>query len=146
MHTVDIVNDQMVVLDEDGNGIDMRILRSYRGAKHQIGTWAAKFPIDVADAYAKVRAYFVARRDDGVPSTVVPITARPRRCCMRQVADALRAVGARMQQAIDAGQRSRSIDADDLVEVLLAVADELDPTVRSAADGADANNQPSTGH
>lgn len=64
---------------------------------------------------------------------------------MTRVADALRAVGARMQQAIDAGQRPRAVDADDLVEVLLAVADELDPPVRGAADSAAPGNQSPTG-
>lgn len=64
---------------------------------------------------------------------------------MTRVADALRAVGARMQQAIDTGQRPRAIDADDLVEVLLALADEIDPPVRRA-DGAAPGNQSSTGH
>jgi hypothetical protein len=61
---------------------------------------------------------------------------------MTRVADALRAVSARMQQAIDAGQRPRNIDADDLVELLLAVADELDQPVRDA----DPSNQSPTGH
>lgn len=61
---------------------------------------------------------------------------------VNRVADAMRAVGARMQQAIDAGQRPRAIDADDLVEVLLAVADELDPPFRGAADNS-ANGDPS---
>lgn len=64
---------------------------------------------------------------------------------MNDIADALRAVGARMQQAVDAGQRSRAIDADDLVELLLAVADELEPPVRGAADGADTGDQSPTG-
>jgi hypothetical protein len=63
---------------------------------------------------------------------------------MTRVADALRAVGARMQQAIDAGQRPRAIDADDLVEMLLAVADELDPPGRGA-DGAGSGDQSPTG-
>lgn len=63
---------------------------------------------------------------------------------MTRVADALRAVGARMQQAIDAGQRPRTIDADDLFEVLLALADELDPPVRGT-DGAPGDQSP-TGH
>ena len=44
-----------------------------------------------------------------------------------KVADALRKVTAKVQRTIDDGHRSRHIDADDLVEVLLAVADELDP-------------------
>jgi len=46
---------------------------------------------------------------------------------MNAVADAIRMVTAKVQQAIDEGYRSRAIDADDLVEVLLAIADELDP-------------------
>jgi hypothetical protein len=64
---------------------------------------------------------------------------------MNHVADALRAVGARMQQAIDAGQRPRTIDADDLVDVLLAVADELDPPV-GGADGTAYTDHSPTGH
>jgi DNA-directed RNA polymerase subunit RPC12/RpoP len=43
------------------------------------------------------------------------------------LADAIRKVTASVQQAIDDGHRSRAIDADDLVEVLLCIADELDP-------------------
>jgi len=53
---------------------------------------------------------------------------------MTQVADAIRKVTARMQQAIDAGRRSARIDADDLIDVLLAVADELDPPVEERVD------------
>lgn len=48
-----------------------------------------------------------------------------------KMADAIRKVTASMQRAIDDGYRSRMIDADDLVEVLLAIADELDPPLRS---------------
>jgi hypothetical protein len=48
---------------------------------------------------------------------------------MTQVADAIRTVTVRVQQAIEDGHRSRVIDADDLVEVLLAIADELDAPV-----------------
>ena len=46
---------------------------------------------------------------------------------MTKVADAIRKVTVAMQRAIDSGERSKAIDADDLIEVLLAVADELDP-------------------
>ncbi len=45
------------------------------------------------------------------------------------IADAIREVTAAVQQAINDGYRSRAIDADDLVEVLLAIADRLDPPV-----------------
>jgi hypothetical protein len=61
---------------------------------------------------------------------------------MTRVSDALRAVGARMQQAIDAGQRSVTVDAEDLIEVLLALADELDPPASGAASSADQADQP----
>lgn len=46
---------------------------------------------------------------------------------MNDVADAIRQVTAKVQKAIEEGFRSRAIDADDLVEVLLAIGDELDP-------------------
>lgn len=55
---------------------------------------------------------------------------------MNQVSDAIRAVTARMQRAIDMGEHPNAIDADDLIEALLAVADELDPPVHGAAKGA----------
>ncbi|MBX3452671.1 MAG: hypothetical protein KF777_24260 [Planctomycetaceae bacterium] len=53
-----------------------------------------------------------------------------------QLADVLREVTAGMQNAIADGFRSRMIDADDLVEVLLAIADRLDPPVRNEVDAA----------
>ena len=46
-----------------------------------------------------------------------------------ELADAIREVTASVQKAIDDGYRCRAIDADDLVEVLLAIADRLDPPV-----------------
>ena len=52
----------------------------------------------------------------------------------QRVADALRNVTAKIQNAIDRGERSRGIDADDLVEVLLCVADELDSRTRGMRD------------
>lgn len=45
------------------------------------------------------------------------------------VADALRTAAADMLQAIQDGYRSRAIDADDLAEILLTIADRLDPIV-----------------
>ena len=43
------------------------------------------------------------------------------------VADAIRVVTAKMQKRIDSGKQARMIDADDLIDVLLAIADHLDP-------------------
>jgi len=48
---------------------------------------------------------------------------------MHKIPDAIREVTACVQNAINSGKRSRMIDADDLVEVLLAIADRLDPPV-----------------
>jgi hypothetical protein len=48
--------------------------------------------------------------------------------------DAIRDVVASVQEAIADGYRSRRIDADDLVEVLLAIADRLDPPVRETTE------------
>lgn len=65
---------------------------------------------------------------------------------MTQVADAIRTVTAKVQAAIEDGYRSRVIDADDLVEILLAIADELDPLMRAETPGCtfcgDAGNRP----
>ena len=46
---------------------------------------------------------------------------------MSELADAIRKVTAADQEELDKGRRSRHIDADDLVGILLAIADELDP-------------------
>jgi len=43
------------------------------------------------------------------------------------VADALRKVAARLDDELGNGLRSRQIDAEDLLQTLLSVADELDP-------------------
>ena len=51
-----------------------------------------------------------------------------------KVADAIREVTVAMQKAIADGYRSRMIDADDLVEMLLAIADRLDPPIVSTVE------------
>ena len=54
-----------------------------------------------------------------------------------EVADAIRDVTTAMQTALDEVRRSTRIDAWDLVEALLAIADHLDPPVPD--DGAPGN-------
>lgn len=49
------------------------------------------------------------------------------------IADGLRDVAMSLEKAIDDGHRSRSIDAYDLVETLLTIADRLDPPTRTSA-------------
>ena len=46
---------------------------------------------------------------------------------MTTIADALRKVTATMQAELETGRRSTHIDALDLIDLLLAVADEIDP-------------------
>ncbi|HBN78460.1 MAG TPA: hypothetical protein DD473_22145 [Planctomycetaceae bacterium] len=46
-----------------------------------------------------------------------------------RIADVLRLVASRLELAVDSGRRSMRIDANDLLETLLAVADELDPPI-----------------
>ena len=48
----------------------------------------------------------------------------------QQLADVLREVTVSVERAIADGHRSREVDADDLVEILLSIADRLDPPLR----------------
>ncbi|RPH76858.1 MAG: hypothetical protein EHM77_08715 [Planctomycetaceae bacterium] len=43
------------------------------------------------------------------------------------VADAIRKVTVAMQNELESGRRSNALGAHDLVDVLLAIADEIDP-------------------
>src|SRR5687768_9894766 len=45
----------------------------------------------------------------------------------QQLADTLRTVTAAIQAELDSGRRSSRIDAHDLVDILLSVADDIDP-------------------
>ena len=44
-----------------------------------------------------------------------------------KIADAFRVVAMRLEDALERGRRSKTIDANDLLETLLSVADHLDP-------------------
>jgi hypothetical protein len=43
------------------------------------------------------------------------------------IADAIRKITAKMQAELETGRRSSQIDAHDLIDLLLAIADEIDP-------------------
>ena len=45
----------------------------------------------------------------------------------QKIADAFRVVALRLEDAIERGRRSNQIDASDLLETMLTVADMLDP-------------------
>ena len=57
-HTVEIVNNLLVVLDDDGNGCDCRDLRGLRKAKRQLRRWQDEYTFDYAEALRAVSEYF----------------------------------------------------------------------------------------
>ena len=46
-----------------------------------------------------------------------------------KIADAFRVVAMRLEDALERGRRSKKLDANDLLETLLSVADLLDPPI-----------------
>ncbi len=62
-HTIDIVDDLMVVLDEDGNGCDCHELRGLRKAKRQLRRWQDEytFIFNYAEALRAVSEFFSNR-------------------------------------------------------------------------------------
>jgi hypothetical protein len=54
---------------------------------------------------------------------------------MNELAEAIRKTTATIQRELDAGRHSSHLDAHDLVDVLLAIADEIDPQFAPPARG-----------
>ena len=59
-----------------------------------------------------------------------------------KIANAIHNITATIQRRIDAGERSAHIDAHDLVEVLLCIAEEIDPDVADEPNANDEGDQP----
>lgn len=57
-----------------------------------------------------------------------------------KIADALRVVALRLEDALERGRRSTRIDANDLLETLLAIADQLDPSVGQPVEPVETND------
>lgn len=62
--TIEIIDDLMCVMDEDGHGYDACKLRAYPAAKRQVEAWTEEYSIDAGDADAQLKAYFLACRDE----------------------------------------------------------------------------------
>ncbi len=60
-HTIEIVDDLMVVLDEDGNGHDCHVLSSLVEAQDQLKKWKDEYSFDYDEAQAAVVEFFDAR-------------------------------------------------------------------------------------
>ena len=57
-HTIEIVNNLMTVLDEDGHGCDCHALRSRKEAERQLRRWQDEYTFDYADALSAVSEFF----------------------------------------------------------------------------------------
>ena len=57
-HTVEVVGDLLVVLDEDGNGCDVYALRGLREAKRQLRRWQEEYTFDYAEALRAISEFF----------------------------------------------------------------------------------------
>ncbi len=55
-HTIEIVDDLLVVLDQDGNGCDAHLLRSLQEAKRQLRLWQDEYTFDYAGACRPCRS------------------------------------------------------------------------------------------
>ncbi len=60
-HTIEIVDDLMVVLDEDGNGFDCHVLTSLAEAQSQLDKWKDEYSFDCDEAQAAVVEFFDAQ-------------------------------------------------------------------------------------
>jgi len=57
-HTVEVVGDSLVVLDEDGNGCDCHELTGLRRAKRQLRRWQEEYIFHYAEAIKAVSEFF----------------------------------------------------------------------------------------
>ena len=60
-HNIEIVNDLMVVLDEDGNGYDCHVLTSLTEAQDQLEKWKDEYSFDYGEAQAAVAEFFAVQ-------------------------------------------------------------------------------------
>jgi hypothetical protein len=57
-HTIEIFDDLMMVLDEDGNGYDCHILRGYAAAKRKLRRWQTEYSFDYAETLKELDKFF----------------------------------------------------------------------------------------
>jgi len=60
-HTVEVVGDSLVVLDQDGNGCECHQLRGLREAKRQLRRWQDEYTFFYANALQAVSEFFTNR-------------------------------------------------------------------------------------
>ena len=57
-HTIEIIDDLMTVLDENGHGLDCHRLISLDAAEEQLRRWQEEYTFDYADALSAVSDFF----------------------------------------------------------------------------------------
>ena len=57
-HTIEIVDDLMMVLDEDGNGHDCHVITTRLAAEQQLRQWQSEYTFDDAEALKTLAEYF----------------------------------------------------------------------------------------
>jgi hypothetical protein len=57
-HTIQIINDLLVVLDAEGNGCDSYLLRGMNEAEQQLLKWQEEYKFDYPGALAGVAGFF----------------------------------------------------------------------------------------
>jgi hypothetical protein len=63
MHTIQIFDDMMIVLDEDGNGRDCHILRTQLAAQRQLRKWLREYKFDLNEAMNELAEYFEVKQN-----------------------------------------------------------------------------------
>ncbi len=119
LHTIEICNGSMGVMDEDGQVLDAVALKSYRAAKQQLETWASIYRFKVGEAYREVENFFRHIKSEA-PS---PIPEDRNETLLR---DAFRAMDADRAQKIRAAYYKAVEGLQTLAETL-EVADAKQP-------------------
>ena len=72
-YSIQLINGQMLLLDENGNGCDCHQLQSVSAANRQLFRWYKEHKFNFAAARQAVLAFFRDRSDHGVDETIEQI-------------------------------------------------------------------------
>ncbi len=64
MHTIEIIDDLLCVMDEDGDGYDCHVLDTLVAALAQIDAWTGAYAFDIDDARKQVSGFFSDREQE----------------------------------------------------------------------------------
>jgi hypothetical protein len=64
MHTIEIIDDLMCVMDGNGDGYDCHVLDTLVAALAQIDAWTSTYTFDVDDARKQANGFFSDRDEE----------------------------------------------------------------------------------